>query len=94
MTDKTFNDPENWQGRVAAITDAAALLIAGEPVMMQRMILARLLAVWAEQFPPLSRDNVDDLTIETRDGAMSRLLVDLHHAEAQRAREKWRESLQ
>ena len=86
---KEFGLPESLLlRRAAAITDAADLLFAGETADIQRFVLARLIAKWCEQFPPVALDNIIDPDIETRDAAMGRLLSELHRAEARtRARE-------
>jgi hypothetical protein len=92
--DKILDGPETWIGRAATIADAAALLFAGENEDVQRIALARVIATWCGQFPPVALDNIVDPDIETRDAAMGRLLSELHRAEARLAREKWLKSAQ
>ena len=52
MSDDVSGGPETWIGRATAITEAAALLLAGESVDIQRHVLADLIARWRRQFAP------------------------------------------
>jgi hypothetical protein len=85
---------DEFDKRAVTIADAATLLLAGENENVQRIALARVIAAWCGQFPPVALDNILNPDIETRDGAMGRLMSELHRTEAQLAREKWRRSAQ
>ena len=75
----------------AAIADQIAFPFAGESRDLQRLAIARIIAIWLREFPPPTLSNIVD-DVEPRDGAMVRLLGDIHRAEARLEREQRRRS--